>query len=350
MKLRDIASLLGGRIEGDPEAEIRDAAGLEDARPGDITFAAKASFVDKALASGASCVILEKADPRLATSGKSQLVVDDPQMAFVRLLEKFHPARAPAFRGASRLAFVCEGARVAEDATVHAFAHIAEGATVGKRTVIHPGVFVGEGSIIGEDCVIHPNVTVREGVTMGNRVIVQAGAVIGADGFGYIFREGRHVKVPQVGGVIIEDDVEIGACTTIDRATTGNTVVGAGTKIDNLVQIAHNVKIGRGCVIVSQVGIAGSTVIGNYVTLAGQAAVADHARLADGVILAARGAVMPGAELKKGAYGGAPAAPHRQWLRTAAVYERLPEIHKALMELEIRLSELERRVADDGRE
>ncbi len=341
MKLSEIASLLGGRLQGDPGMEITGVSGIEDAGPGDITYLLKPSLAGKAEGSSAACIIVK--DAFLPGLNKSQLAVDDPQLAFVRLLEHFHAASRPA-AGVSGLAFISEGAEIDSQAAVLPFAFIGEGARIGAGSVIYPGVFVGAGSKIGRDCTLYPNVTVREGVTIGDRVRIHAGSVIGADGFGYIMREGRHIKIPQVGGVVIEDDVEIGACTTIDRATTGNTLIGKGAKIDNLVQIAHNVKIGVGSIVVAQAGVAGSSTLGNYVIVAGQAGIADHVRIEDGSVVGANSGVMPGTSLSKGAYAGSPVMPHRQWLKAMSLTARLPEMNKALQDLEKRLSGLERRL------
>ena len=340
MKLSEVALLLGGRLHGDPDAEITGVSGIEDARPGDITYLLKPSLLEQAEGSAAACVIVKEVF--LPGFKKNQLAVDDPQIAFIRLLEHFHTAgRPPA--GISDLAFISGGAEVDSQATVLPFVFIGEGARIGAGSLLYPGVSVGAGSKIGRDCILHPNVTVREGVTIGDRVGIHAGSVIGSDGFGYIMREGRHIKIPQVGGVVIEDDVEIGDCATIDRATTGNTVIGRGAKIDNLVQIAHNVKIGAGCIIVAQAGIAGSSTLGNYVIVAGQAGIADHVRVEDGSVVGANSGVMPNTRLSKGAYAGSPVLPHRQWLKAMSLTARLPEMNKAMQDLEKRLSELERR-------
>ena len=183
--------------------------------------------------------------------------------------------------------------------------------------------------------------TLRENVRIGNRVIIHAGSVIGSDGFGYVFDEGRHHKIPQVGGVIIEDDVEIGSNVSIDRATTGNTIIGAGTKIDNLVQIAHNVTIGKNSLIIAQVGVAGSTEIGDYVTLAGQVGIVDHVTIESGTIIGAQSGVL--GNIAKGIYSGSPVMPHRDWLKTQAIIAKLPELYKKIRELEGKIKELERR-------
>ncbi len=335
MKLSEIAVLLGGTLHGDPEAEITGAGGLEDAGPGDITFLMKASLLQAAAGSMAACVLVKS---RVEGLQKNQIVVPDPQLAFIRLLRHFYPpiGRAP---GTSAGAAVQAGAVIDPAASVLPMVFVDEGARVGAGSVLYPGVFVGRGSEIGRDCILYPNVTVREGVRIGDRVTIHAGSVIGADGFGYVMRDGRHVKIPQVGGVAIEDDVEIGACTTIDRATTGNTVIGKGSKIDNLVQIAHNVRIGPGSIIVAQAGIAGSTVIGSYVVIAGQAGIADHVSIAGGAIVGANSGVMPGTKLEKGAFAGSPVMPHRQWLKAMALTARLPELEKRLHALERRFQE-----------
>jgi UDP-3-O-[3-hydroxymyristoyl] glucosamine N-acyltransferase len=228
-----------------------------------------------------------------------------------------------------------------KEVSIHPFAYISDNVTIGRDTIIYPGVFIGEGTVIGDGCTIYANVTIREKVTVGNRVIIHSGSVIGSDGFGYVWEEGRHYKIPQVGGVIIGEDVEIGANVTIDRATTGNTIIGRGTKIDNLVQIAHNVTIGERSIIVAQVGIAGSSEIGNFVTLAGQVGIPDHVKIADGCIIGAQAGVM--GNLSKGIYLGSPAMPHRDWLRSTALFSKLPELNRRIKELEEKVLTLERR-------
>ncbi|MDA8388459.1 MAG: UDP-3-O-(3-hydroxymyristoyl)glucosamine N-acyltransferase [Nitrospiraceae bacterium] len=337
MKLSEIERLLGGRLYGDPEAEITGAAGIEDAGPGDVTFLLKPSLLPQAAASRAACVLVKD---RLPVLPKSQLAVPDPQIAFIRLLELFYPP-SPRPAGTSPGAVIGGGAHIDPGAAVLPFVFIEEGARVGRGSVLYPGVFVGRGSEIGRDCTLYPNVTVRERVRIGDRVVIHPGSVIGADGFGYVMRAGEHVKIPQVGGVVIEDDVEIGACATIDRASTGSTFIGRGTKIDNLVQIAHNVRIGPGSIIVAQAGIAGSSTLGSHVVIAGQAGVADHVSIAEGCIVGANSGVMPGTRLEKGAYAGSPVLPHRQWLKAMVLTARLPELEK-------RLRTLERRFKEDG--
>jgi UDP-3-O-[3-hydroxymyristoyl] glucosamine N-acyltransferase len=333
MKLKDIALWLQGEVSGDPDIEIKGVRGLDDAGDGDITYLAALKHVKKLSDCGASCVMVSEF---MSGMDMVQLRVSDPQYAFALLLDHFNPAPHWPL-GVDALAYVADDVQLDPDVSVQAFAHISSGASVGTRTVIRQGVFVGPEAVIGKECVIHPNVTILDRVRLGNRVTVHSGTVIGADGFGYMQRGGKHFKVPQVGDVVIGDDVEIGACVTIDRATTGSTVIGKGTKIDNLVQVAHNVKVGKNCILVAQMGIAGSTVIGDSVMIGGQSAIAEHSVLEDGTMIAARGGVM--GHLKKGVYSGIPAIPHRQWLKASALFARLPEMHKRISELEKRLNE-----------
>jgi UDP-3-O-[3-hydroxymyristoyl] glucosamine N-acyltransferase len=337
VKLLEIARIVKGEIAGDPGMEITGVSGAPDAGEGEITFLSNRKHMEDVLGSRASCILVGEF---LKDTGKAQIKVENPYYAFAVLLEHFH-ARAEVPAGISRLAFVSDKARIGEDVSVYPFAYVSDGASIGKKSVLYPGVFVGEGSSVGDGCVLYPNVIIREGVKVGSRVIIHAGAVIGSDGFGYVQHKGRHHKVPQVGGVIIGDDVEIGACTTVDRATTGQTIIGGGAKIDNLVQIAHNVRVGEGSIIVAQAGIAGSSTIGRGVMLGGQVGVSDHAVIEDGVMVAAKSGVM--GRLEKGVYGGTFAIPHRQWLKAEAVFRRLPELQRKIKELEDKISELERR-------
>ncbi len=328
MKLKDIADLIGGEIIGDGEVEINGVSGISEVKEGDITFLSGAKLLKELKSSRAAAVIVDKA---VNDIGKPQVIASNPLYAFARLLAHFY-VKPHQYKGISEKAVVSEKAAIGENITIYPFAHISDNAAIGSGTVIYSGVFIGVGSIIGNDCVIYPNVTVREGVNIGSRVIIHAGAVIGSDGFGYVFEDGMHRKIPQVGSVIIEDDVEIGANVTIDRATTGNTIIGRGTKIDNLVQIGHNVRIGSNVILVSQVGIAGSADLGDGVILGGQVGVADHATLEAGTMVGAKGGAM--GEMKKGVYSGILPMPHRDWLKAMAVFAKLPELNKKIKELE----------------
>jgi UDP-3-O-[3-hydroxymyristoyl] glucosamine N-acyltransferase len=336
VKLKDIAALLEGEVRGNGGAVITGVAGAEQAGEGQITFLAGKKRLSQRLAAvKASCVLVEEF---VEDASVNQLRVDDPQYAFALLLGQFYP-RTHGPLGVSELAYVARDVHLGEDVSVRPFAYLSPGARLGHRTVVYSGVYVGREVEVGEDCVLYPNVVLMPGTRLGDRCIIHAGSVVGADGFGYLQREGRNVKVPQVGGVDIGDDVEIGACTTIDRATTGNTVIGEGTKIDNLVQVAHNVTIGPHSVIVAQVGIAGSSKLGDHVMLGGQAGMADHVEIASGVMLGGRTGVMQNID-KPGVYSGLPAMPHRDWLRTLSMFAKLPEMHRRIAELEEKLDEL----------
>jgi UDP-3-O-[3-hydroxymyristoyl] glucosamine N-acyltransferase len=336
MKLRDFSKIVNGTIIGDPETEITGVAGIKDARKGDITFASSAKFLKDLRESEAACVIVKEPFEDIGTA---QLKVQNPHYAFAKAIECFYPAGSHE-PGISKMAYVSDKAKIGRDVVISSFAYVEKNVRVGDRTVILPGVFVGEGSKIGCDCIIYPNVTVREKVSLGARVIVHSGTVIGSDGFGYVFENGMHYKIPQVGGVVVEDDVEIGSNVSIDRATLGNTVISKGTKIDNLVQIAHNVKIGEKSLIISQVGIAGSSEIGSFAILAGQVGVADHAVIDSGTVITAHSGIS--GRVEKGTYSGYPAIPHNTWLRAQAVFAKLPEMNKKIIELQNRLNKLEK--------
>lgn len=338
MRLAELAALLEGELRGDADLECSGVSGLEGATPDDLSFIADAGMVDRAAESKALCILVAEFHDSL---DKPQIKVDDPHLAFAGLLERFRPRQSWA-AGVSELAYVDPEADIAPDASVNAFAYVSAGASVGPGSVICPGVFMGQGSRVGSDCLIYPGVALMDGVVLADRVIVHAGTVIGSDGYGYIQRGGRHVKVPQVGGVLVEDDVEIGANCTIDRATTDSTVIGAGSKLDNMVQIAHNVTVGAGSLLTAQVGVAGSSKIGRNVIMAGQSGVKDHVSVADGAILAGRCGVT--ADIREGgAYAGMPAIPIRDWLKSSAMFSKLPDLSKKIRQLERRLEEIEKK-------
>jgi UDP-3-O-[3-hydroxymyristoyl] glucosamine N-acyltransferase len=334
MKLRELAELLDGEIKGDGATEITGVAGISDAREKDITFLSGPKLIKEAMRSRAAAVLVKDFVPELQ---KPQIKTGNPHYAFARLLSHFY-IRPALHTGISRNAFVSGEAEIAQDVTIYDFAYISGKVKIGSGAVIFPGVFIGEACSIAEDCTIYPNVTIRENTVIGNRVIIHPNAVIGSDGFGYVFEDGRHHKIPQVGNVLIEDDVEIGAGVTIDRATTGTTVIGKGTKIDNLVQIGHNVQVGRNVILVAQVGIGGSSQIGDGVILGGQVGVADHAVIEGGTMIGSKSGVM--GEVKRGIFSGIPAIPHRDWLKASALFARLPELKKRIEDLEKKLSHL----------
>lgn len=334
MKLKDIAALIDGEVIGDEETEITGVSGISDAKEGDITYLVGAKWLKELKNSKASAVISKESIEEIE---KHQIKTENPQYAFAKLLSIFYE-KPHSFTGISKEAFVSEHADINNNVTVYPFAYISGGAKIGSGTIIYPFVFVGENSSIGDNCVIYPSVTIREKVCIKNKVIIHAGSVIGSDGFGYVFAEGSHQKIPQIGGVIIEDDVEIGANVTIDRATTGNTIIGRGAKIDNLVQIGHNVRVGKNVILVAQVGIGGSSEIGDGVVLGGQVGVSDHVSIESGTMIGAKGGAM--GEMKKGIYSGILPMPHREWLKAMSVFSKLPEISKKIKELEEKVKSL----------
>ena len=340
MKLREIAAALECRLEGDGEIEILRLTGIEQAQAGDLTFFANAKYSARLRATRASAVILGE---RAEAAPCAMLRTANPYLAFARAAELLAP-RPVATPGIHLLAHVAQAAVIAPDATIAAFVSVGAGVRVGAGTVVYPHVTIGDDAVIGDGCVIHARVSIRERVTIGNRVVIQDGAVIGSDGFGFAHQaDGTHYKIPQTGGVVIEDDVEIGANSTIDRPAVGETRIGAGTKIDNLVQVAHGVTIGRDVLLAAQVGIAGSTTIEDRVTLAGQVGVAGHLTLGKGVVASAQTGIPNSVEA--GTFvSGYPAIENRDWLKSSAVFRRLPELKKALAAVERRLTELEARL------
>jgi UDP-3-O-[3-hydroxymyristoyl] glucosamine N-acyltransferase len=339
LKLRELAERLECRLEGDGDIEIRRVTGIEHAQAGDLTFVANPKYRQHLATTQASAVILSKTESGEG-SAAALLRSDAPYLTFAKAVGLLtHIAPPP--RGIDRLSAVAATAQVGTDVSVGAFAVIGDGAVIGARTIVFPNVVIGPGAIVGDDCVVHAHVSIRERVRIGDRVIVQDGAVIGGDGFGFVRQsDGTHLKIPQHGDVVIEDDVEIGANTAIDRPAVGETRIGAGTKIDNLVQIAHGVIVGRRALFAAQVGIAGSTTIEDDVVLAGQVGVAGHLRIGKGVVATAQTGV-PNSVDAGTMISGYPAIPNRDWLKASAVFRQLPALKKRVAELEDRLAELE---------
>ncbi|MBF0456947.1 MAG: UDP-3-O-(3-hydroxymyristoyl)glucosamine N-acyltransferase [Nitrospirae bacterium] len=334
MKLIEISDMLEGRLTSGHDIKIDGACGINDVENGQITYLTDLKLTAKLTSSQASAVLVRREFPEISIP---QVVVSNPAQAFSKLLRVFYTKQYKAL-GVMNGAYISEGVTLGKDISIYPGAYISHGVIIGDKTVIHPGVYIGENTVIGQECVIYPNVAIREDIRIGSRVIIQPGAVIGSDGFGYEMDGGRHVKIPQIGSVIIEDDVEVGANTTIDRATTGATVIGAGTKIDNLVQIAHNVKVGKNSLIIAQVGIAGSSTLGDYVILAGQVGIKDHIEIETGVIVGAQSGVMD--NLKKGSYMGSPALPALQHKRSLILFAKLPELNERINKIEKQLAEM----------
>lgn len=336
--LEEIAKKIQGKVLGDGKVLIGGVAGMEEAKKGDITFLSNPRYEKYLRETGASAVIV--AEGTGAIEGKNLVLVKNPYLAFAALLKELRPPWIPE-PGIHPKAEIHRSARIGERVHVGAYAVIEQGAAVGDRAIIYPGVYIGRDVRIGADAILYSNVSVREATYIGRRVIIHCNSVIGSDGFGYARDGSRYAKIPQTGIVRIEDDVEVGACVTIDRATVGQTVIGRGTKIDNLVQIAHNVEVGEDCVIVAQVGISGSTKVGSRVQLAGQAGIAGHIEIADDCIIGAKSGVTKDVK-EKGAYTGYPVMPHNEWKKSRAVFSRLPEMRKRIEELEKRLEALEK--------
>jgi UDP-3-O-[3-hydroxymyristoyl] glucosamine N-acyltransferase len=334
MTVQMLAELVQGQVHGDGEQEITAASPLHLAGPGHISFVENERNIRNLKGCSAIAVLvpqslLAKKDEITAarTPPLTLVAVADALAAFVTVLQRLNGPEPVRRHGIDTLASVHPTAVVGADTDIHPFAVVGEGSRLGARCTVHSGVVIGRNCRMGDDVVLHPNVVLYDNTVLGNRVIVHANSVLAADGFGYRFHEGRHLKVPQLGTVEVEDDVEIGACTTIDRGTFAATRIGQGTKIDNLVQIGHNCQIGRHNLFVSQVGIAGSTETGNYVVLAGQVGLADHLHIADGTQIGARAGVhkdtTPGERLL-----GTPARPEREAKRILMCLDRLPNLCK----------------------
>ncbi|SNR61251.1 UDP-3-O-(3-hydroxymyristoyl)glucosamine N-acyltransferase [Desulfurobacterium atlanticum] len=329
MRVKEIAEILGCKVKGDGDLEIIGVNEIQNAKKGDLTFLSNPKYEKFLKTTKASAVITGKEYDLPLT----QLICDEPYVAFAKALSLFYKENFPEDY-ISPETTVGKGTEIGKSVYIGDNVVVGENCRIGDRVKIFPGTFIGDGTVIGDDTVIFSNVSIYRQTVIGKRVRIHSGAVIGSDGFGYAFskKEMRIYKVPQIGRVVIEDDVEIGANTTIDRGTIGETVIGSGTKIDNLVQIGHNVKVGKNCFIVSQVGISGSTVIGDNVTLAGQVGVAGHIKIGSNITVGAKAGVTKSIE-KAGVYAGFPIKDYRVWRKTEALINRLPEIYEKIKKL-----------------
>ncbi len=343
--LAELAALVGGVLEGDGSLEIRGMASLEDAGEGQIAFLADRKQISRLEKTRASAVIVPA---NLPPFPKPLIRTPNPYVAYAKV-QTFFSSRHHAPLGIDPRAFVGTGVQMGEDVSIYPFVFVGSGSRVGHRAVLYPGVCLGEGVQIGEDSILYPNVVVMDGCRLGKRVIVHGGTVIGSDGFGFAPDKNGYMKIPQVGVVEIEDDVEIGANCAIDRAAMGKTWIKRGVKTDNLVQIGHNVVVGENTVLVAQVGIAGSTEIGNWVALGGQVGVVGHIKIGDQARVGAQAGV--GQDVKPGEIlSGTPAFAHREWLRAQALFPRLPEIRRNLTALAKRVERLEKACGFSGQE
>jgi len=335
--LRELSERLGCRLEGDGNIVIARVADLASAGPGDVTFFSNPKYARALATTRASAVIAS--DGVDVPAGAAALRTATPYVAFAKALGVLHPQPAPPV-GVHPTAVVERSAVLGADVSIGPYACLGAGVVVGARSVIRAHVTIGDEAVIGEDCLLHPHVSVRERVTLGHRVVVQDHAVIGSDGFGFAADAGGMVKVPQIGTVVVGDDVEIGASTAIDRPPIGATVIGPGTKIDNLVQIGHGVELGERVILVSQVGIAGSTTVGAGTILAGQVGVAGHLTIGKGVRATAQTGI-PNSLPDRAFVSGYPAIDNRDWLKASAVFRTLPDLRKQVHDLQRRLAAIE---------
>lgn len=339
MKLRELATRLGCQLEGDGDIDVTRVATLEQAGAGDVAFLSNAKYASQLPRSRASAVIVGS---DVDGAPCALLRTPNPYLAFARATGLLHPQPRPS-PGVHATAIVAPTATLGADVSIGPYAVIGSGARIGARSVIHAHVVIGDGATIGPDCWLHARVSIRERVVIGARVVMQDGAVVGSDGFGFATGEdGTHQKIPQVATVVIEDDVEIGANTTIDRPAVGETRIHAGTKIDNLVQIAHGVVVGKNSLLAAQVGVAGSSVIGEQVMLGGQVGITGHVTVGDRVKASAKTGVT-GHVPADSFITGYPHLDNLEWRKAYAVVRRLPDLRKRLLELEERLAALEAR-------
>ena len=337
MLLKELAEKLGCRLDGDGSLEIRRVAGLELAVAGDVSFFANPRYAAALRRTHASAVIAHDEAP---SGNCAMLRTADPYLAFANALSLFVEA-PPSTPGVDPLASVAGSATLGRDVSIGPFVTVGPGVRIGDRTVVLPHVTIGAGAMIGDDCLIHSQVAIRERVVIGHRVIVQNGAVIGGDGYGFVRRaDGTHQKIPQTSAVVIEDDVEIGANTTVDRPAVGETRIQAGAKIDNLVQVGHGVTIGRNALLAAQVGIAGSTTVGEGAMLGGQVGVAGHVSIGRNAAAVGQSGITN--SIADGAFvSGYPAIDNREWLKASAIFRKLPALRKQIAGLEARVRELE---------
>ena len=340
MTLSELARILGGRLEGDGSTVVRGVGTIESAGPEEVTFLANVRYERHVETTRAGAVIVSES---YEGPGRALIRCKDPYFAFREAMVAFYGFRRHGFEGIDPRAAVASSAKLGAGVCIATFATVSDGCQIGEGTVIYPGVYVGPNCRIGRDCILYPNVTLYDGTVLHDRVTVHAGSSIGQDGFGYATHAGRHEKIPQVGWVELEDDVEIGACCAIDRATMGPTVIGAGTKFSNLVAIGHGTRMGKHCLMVAQSGIAGSVVVGNYCVFAGQSGVVGHIRIGDGVQVAAQSGVT--GDVESGMQvGGSPAVPLAEARRAWMAFSRLPQLRTAVRRLTKELAALKNRL------
>jgi UDP-3-O-[3-hydroxymyristoyl] glucosamine N-acyltransferase len=342
--LSELAAELGGEVVGDGSIVIRGVAGIREAMPGDLTFLANSRYDAHLNETAASAVICSR---EKREAGLPLLVVENPYLAFQRAVRIFRPDHYRPTPGIHPTAVLAADVVLGQDVAIGAHCVVESGARIGDRVVLMSGCYLGHGVAVGDESYLYPRVVVREECVIGARCILHPGAVVGSDGFGFALDGGRYHKVPQVGNVVVGDDVEIGANTTIDRATTHSTRIGEGSKIDNLVQIGHNVVVGRHCIVVAQVGVSGSTELEDYVTLGGQAGLVGHIKIGKGAMVGAQSGVTKSVPTET-VVTGYPATQHTLWKRLQALIHRLPDLFQRTRDLEDRVSGLERQREREG--
>lgn len=347
--IQELASMVQGRVIGDPEATINAAKPVTEAGPGDLTFLADERYAKALAISPATAVLIAKTftipEPADRSPSLTFIVVDDPRAAFMVLHAHLRGAQAERWVGIDPRAVVSPSAKIGQQVAIYPYAVIGDDVEIGDGCTIGPGSVIGPRSRLGRNVTLHANVVIYEDVVIGDRGILHAGVVIGADGFGYQFVDGRHAKVPQSGGVVIEEDVEIGANSCVDRGTFGPTRIGLGTKIDNLVQIGHNVKLGKHTIVCAQVGIGGSVVSGDYVVMGGQVGIADHRTIGDGAQLCAQAGVNRDVASKATVFG-TPAVPLRQLMQMHSLSMKLPDMKRQLKQLAAEVQRLSSAIDD----
>lgn len=332
-----VAKAIDGTVVGDGSVEITGVAGIREAREGDLTFLANPRYEPYLELTQATAIIVSENHRDVP---KPLIQNPNPYLAFLKAVRLFAGEAERPCAGVHPSAVVSRDAIIAADASIGPNAVVEAGARVGPRSIVHAGCYIGVRALLGEDVLLYPNVTVREHCEIGDRAIVHSGTVIGSDGFGFVRDGDVYRKLPQVGNVVVEEDVELGACVTIDRATTGTTRIGAGSKVDNLVQIAHNVQVGKNCIIVAQVGISGSTVLGDYVVLAGQVGIVGHIEIGEGAMVGAKSGVSKSIKAGERVFGY-PALPVGQAKRIEASLRNLPELIQTVRHLKRRVDDLE---------
>ncbi len=341
----ELAEYLGGVVQGDGSVLISGLGALETATPDTLTFLANPKYASRVSETSAGAVLMAPGGDRY---GRTVIEVANPYLGFAKLLTLFYTTPHEPV-GVLPGAIVSDSAVIGTGVSIYPGACVGRNVVIGDRTVVYSGSVLYDNVIIGEDCTIHANTVIRERCRIGSRCIIQPGAVIGSDGFGYAPDGRGYYRIPQIGIVVLEDDVEIGANSCVDRAAIEVTRICRGTKLDNLVQVAHNCQIGENCMIVSQVGISGSVKIGNHVTLAGQVGVAGHLTIGDNVLVGGQSGVS-GSLPANAAYSGTPTMPHKEWLKSAMVMPRLPELKKTVSALQKRVAELEAQINPNSQE